>query len=85
MQIEDIPHEELTPIYVSPQSPVDADAVHGLEMILEFAPASEYREMLIEMYNLYVMQFYPTFQKDFTGMAEKMILLQSFFKDRGGK
>lgn len=81
MAIDDIPYEELRPIYLSPSSKVDEETVRSLELAFELASPSEYRETLLEIYHMYIATEHHALPDDFTKMASHMCILFQFLKD----
>ncbi len=76
----DIPYEELKPIYVPAQSKVNEDIVKNLDNMLQFASPAQYRDTLMEIYNIYILHEYKDLPPDFFEMASRVIVLMEFLK-----
>jgi Lhr-like helicase len=80
MHIHDIPYEELKPIYVSPHSKLNEDIVKNFDDMLSYASPAQYRDMLMEIYNMYILHEHKDLPPDFFEMASRMIVLLDFLK-----
>lgn len=78
--IHDIPYEELKPIYISPGSKLNEDVIKSFDDMMSYASPAQYRDTLMEIYNMYILHEHKDLPPDFFDMASRMILLMDFLK-----
>jgi uncharacterized protein YllA (UPF0747 family) len=76
----EIPHKELKPIYVSPQSLLNEDVVKNIDDMFSFASPRQYRDALLEIYHMYILHEHQKLPADFADIASRMILMMDFLK-----
>jgi hypothetical protein len=79
-EIQDLPHQEMKPIYVSQSSKMNEDLVRSMEDLLRFASPKEYRDALMEIYQVYIIKEHAALPVDFREIAERMNVLMNFLK-----
>lgn len=80
MHIHDIPYEELRAIYVSPQSKLNEDIAKSLDDLLGFASPGQYRDALMEIYQMYVFHEHKDLPEDFREIAGRLMVMMEFLK-----
>lgn len=67
-------------IFLPQNSKLTEDAVKYLDDIFDYSSPEEYRETLIEVYQVYIMNEHKSFPQEFEYMAGHLYFLINFFK-----
>jgi uncharacterized protein YllA (UPF0747 family) len=78
--METLPSSEMKPIYVSPASKMNEDIARSLEDVFRFASPKEYRDALMEIYQMYIIKEHAALPVDFKEIAERLNALMNFLK-----
>jgi hypothetical protein len=80
MPITDIPYEELKPIYIPRDSKLNEDVIKNFDDMMAFATPAQYRDTLMEIYNMYILNEHKNLPPDFIDIASRMVVMMEFFK-----
>jgi hypothetical protein len=67
-------------IFLPENSKLTEDAVKYLDDIFDYSSPEEYRETLIEVYQVYIMREHQSLPQEFEHMAAHLYFLINFFK-----
>ncbi len=70
-------------IFLPQNSMLTEDAVKYLDDIFDYSSPEEYRETLIEVYQVYIMHEHQSLPQEFEHMAAHLYFLINFFKKIG--
>jgi hypothetical protein len=73
--------EEVRPLYVRKSSKLTQELILQLDLVFDFASPEEYRDTLLEIYQVYIIHEHKTLPGKFEDMALQVFALLDFLRD----